>query len=43
MVSSVVEELAVAETPQDVAESANDEDLHMVPRASKPLIASSPV
>ena len=44
MVSSVVGELAVAETPQDVAESSNDEDLHMVPvRASKPLITSSPV
>ena len=44
MVSSVVGELAVAETPPDVAESENDEDLHMVPaRASKPLNTSSPV
>ena len=31
MVSSVVQELAVAETPQDVAESDTDEDLHMMP------------
>jgi hypothetical protein len=44
MVSSVVQELAVAETPSDMAESKEDEDLHMMPvGASKPLISSSSV
>jgi hypothetical protein len=44
MVSSVVQELAVAETPSDMAESGEDEDLHMMPiGASKPLISSSSV
>lgn len=44
MVSSVVQELAVAETPSDMAESEEDENLHMMPvGASKPLISSSSV
>ena len=42
MVSSVVEELVVAETPQDVADSG-DADLQLLPSgASKPLIGTSP-
>jgi hypothetical protein len=43
MVSSVVEELVVAETPQDVADS-DDADLQLLPSgASKPLIGTSPM
>ena len=43
MVSSVVDELAVAETPPDMADSTNG-NLQMMPSgASKPLIGSSPV
>ena len=44
MVSSVVHELVVAETPPDVAESKNEEGVPLVPvTASKPLGTSSPL
>ena len=44
MVSSVVHELTVAETPPDMAESDIDKGVPLVPvTASKPLGTSSPI